>query len=583
VRRRGAAHAGRFATAVAVALVTVSGPTGGLAADVPARCPGDPIDADEVITGSFPDALQGSYVMVPFEVPKGTTAVRVKYCYDEPDDPDATDHTLDLGLYGPRRSPDAEWGPDEFRGWGGSSHPDVTVSPRGFSTRAQYLDDPKGDVPGRTTRGFLPGPIEPGEWAAELGVAAVASTTDGDADGAVAWRLEIAFDDSTVAPRDRYRPAPYSAKPVRPDPGWYAGDLHVHAEHSALGDATMREAFDYAFRPIDRDGAGLDFITLTDYVTPAAWAEIGRYQARHPRHLVIRGSEVITYRGHAQNQASATYVDHRTGPVYALESDGSTTLIREARPAREIFEDVHAGGGWTQINHPTIFPSSNPAFEGLCRGCSWDYSANETDYDEVDAIELGTGPSSLGSGAAAGPNPFLLDALAFWKEILATGAKVSAVASSDSHTAGRTSDALGTPIGTPTTVVFAEELSERGVREAVLDGHTYVKLFGNAGPDLRFTAASGGAPDETAIIGGVVTGESVRFRARVTGATDAVVPPTGDYTLLVEQDGQPVQTFTLDGRTLDVRFDGNGAGRYHLELRRGPLVVAVTSPIYVEP
>jgi hypothetical protein len=80
---------------------------------------------------------------------------------------------LDLGIYEPRSAANELWAEPEFRGWGGSSHPDVIVSSEGFSTEAQYLANPRGNVPGKTTRGFLPGPIRSGEGAVELGVAAV--------------------------------------------------------------------------------------------------------------------------------------------------------------------------------------------------------------------------------------------------------------------------------------------------------------------------------------------------------------------------------------------------------------------------
>jgi hypothetical protein len=183
-------------------------------------------------------------------VPAGTTAVRVKYCYDKPELPTAqSSHTIDLGLYEARRSPGELWGEREFRGWGGSSHPDTTVSAEGFSTEEQYKAAPKGHVPGRTTRGFLPGPISPGQWAVELGVAAVVGREEGDTDGRVAYRVEIELAQDPSFADEPYRPAPYDARPARRGAGWYAGDLHVHAEHSALGDATMRETFDYAFGP----------------------------------------------------------------------------------------------------------------------------------------------------------------------------------------------------------------------------------------------------------------------------------------------------------------------------------------------
>lgn len=106
---------------------------------------------------------------MPFEVPCGKRRSRVKYCFDRPESGGGR-HTLDLGLYEPRRAGSSVWGTGEFRGWGGSSHPDVTVSAEGFSTEAQYTASPRIDPPGKTTRAFLPGPIRPGLWAAELGV-----------------------------------------------------------------------------------------------------------------------------------------------------------------------------------------------------------------------------------------------------------------------------------------------------------------------------------------------------------------------------------------------------------------------------
>src|SRR5215218_7303986 len=181
----------RLLTALAAVIVAL--PAAAQAEGVPSSCPGDPIDVSQVITGEFDTSLQGSYVLVPFDVPAGTTSVRVKYCYDQPQAPANAQlkHTLDLGLYETRSGGAPGFGEQNFRGWGGSSHPDVTITPQGFSTEAQYLAAPKGHVPGRTTRGFIPGSIPSGQWAAELGVAAVVSQADGDADGKVAWRVEI--------------------------------------------------------------------------------------------------------------------------------------------------------------------------------------------------------------------------------------------------------------------------------------------------------------------------------------------------------------------------------------------------------
>ena len=177
-----------------------AGPRGAEAAAAPEQCPGREIKPDRVITGEFGGELEKSYVLLPFQVPAGTTAIRVKYCHDQPDlaPPGVPNrHTLDLGLYGPRA---------EFRGWGGSSHPDVTVSAEGFSTEEQYLADPRVDPPGKTTRAFRPGPIVPGRWAVELGVAAIAGQELGDSDGKVAWRVEIALASDPAFADEPYRP-----------------------------------------------------------------------------------------------------------------------------------------------------------------------------------------------------------------------------------------------------------------------------------------------------------------------------------------------------------------------------------------
>src|SRR5204863_2052054 len=48
-------------------------------------CGGDAIVPTQVIEGTFSSSIEGAYVMVPFDVPRGTTQVRVKYCWDKPE------------------------------------------------------------------------------------------------------------------------------------------------------------------------------------------------------------------------------------------------------------------------------------------------------------------------------------------------------------------------------------------------------------------------------------------------------------------------------------------------------------------
>jgi hypothetical protein len=517
-----------------------------------------------VITGSFGTEQQGAHVMVPFDVPDGVTAVRVKYCYDQPENPvtaSQVKHTLDLGLYEPARG-GALWGEREFRGWGGSSHPDVTVSPQGFSTEEQYKAAPKGHVPGRTTRGYLPGPIPAGRWAVELGVAAVVPREQGDADGRVAWRVEVELATDPSFAAEPYRPAVYDERPARRGPGWYAGDLHVHAEHSALGDATMRETFDYAFGP-----AKLDFITLSDYVAGSGWGEIGRHQGRYPDKLVTRSSEVITYRGHTNNHSSLRYADHRTGPVLEWTPPAPPSLRRAASGPVPIFDAVRGGGGWTQVNHPTIFPSEVPAFAGLCRGCPWDYTDEETDWSRVDAYEVHTGPP----GNEGGANPFTTTAIAEYDRLRRLGLRLAAVGVSDSHNAGRTPNPVTqAPVGTGTTVVGADELSERGIRDAVLAGRTYVKVFGAASPSLSLTLSNDRGRAE---IGGGLAGSTAKLVARVRGGDEA------RRSLVVLRDARTVTTVPVGSDDFEHEMEVSGEGDYRIQVNRGNAVDALTTPV----
>lgn len=516
----------------------------------------------KVVEGTFAEDVEGSYVMVPFRVPRGTTRVNVRLCHDQPESPTSSQvrHTIDLGLYEPRGAKDRLWDRDEFRGWGGSSRPDV------FVTRED------------ATLGFLPGTIPPGRWAAELGVAAVAGQDEGDAGGDVAWRVEILLGRDAADGDERWVPARYRTAPAREGAGWYKGDFHVHAEHSNPDGATMKETFDYAFRA---DGAALDFVSLSDYVTTRHWHEIGRYQRDYPGKLIVRSAEVITYRGHVNNHASVRFADYRTGTIYELRK-GELAELRGPRPARRIFRTIRRAGGWTQVNHPTIFDSSVPGFANVCRGCSWDYSDEETGWKLVDAIEVATGPGGTSSpeGNELGPNPFTPLAIEMWDELRAAGYDVTAVGSSDSHQAGGGNGTTQSPIGEATTVVYASELSERGIRAAVRAGHAYVKMFDPAGPDLRFEARPPGSPT-TAIMGDRLEAGSAEFRAVVTGAAPG--PGSQPRMLLVMRDGTETESVPVTSDDFVHEFTAEEPGDYRVQLMRGSAIEALTNPITLAP
>src|SRR5215207_11715635 len=99
-----------------------------------------------------------------------------------------------------------------------------------------------------------------------------------------------------------------------------------------------------------------------------------------------------------------------------------------------------------------------------------------------------------GAGGQVGPNPFTLTAIAEGDGLRRRGFPLTAVAVSDSHDAGQPDGPTESPIGDGRTVVYADDLSEEGIRRGVQSGHAYVKLFGARSPDLRLDAR---APDGT--------------------------------------------------------------------------------------
>lgn len=542
-----------FVALFALALLTLPGAS---QAAAPASCPGNNGTPTQVVTGTFATEHEGHYVLVPFDVPAHSTKVRVKLCYDQPESPlnSQIRHTLDLGIYDAVQT-DGFHDEEEFRGWGGSSRLNAFVSPDA------------------ATLGFKPGSIPPGKWAGEIGVAAVASQEEGDLTGEVEWRMEIFIGNDPADADQPWQPTPYIDRVVKEGAAWYKGDFHVHAEHSNPNDATMRETFDYAFGPRP-EGAGLDFITLSDYVTDRHWDEIGRFQPDYPNSLIMRSAEIITYRGHINNHDSHTFVDYRTGPIYELRG-GQLVKVRDAQPASRIFDDIHYAGGFTQVNHPTTFPSTVPGFDNICRGCSWEYSDEETDWSKVDSFEVATGPGGFydPDGNEPGPNPFSPAAIEWWDRLNLEGYDITGVGSSDSHNAGE-ENLTQSPIGEATTVVYADELSEDGIHEAVLKGHAYVKFFSSDGPDLRLEAIplQGG---EKVMMGDTLLADVGQFTARVIGGA----PSPQVRSLIVMRDGAPMNAVPVDSNDFTFTFVASTPGDYRLQLERGSATEALTNPI----
>jgi len=574
------------ALAAAAILALLPASASAATCDIPSQAePGFTTAID--VQGDIAASRAGGYLQIPFDVPAGTTAIRVRYSYDQPGDTCTTppspapSNTLDIGLYSPRDPGDTIWDIDESRGWSGSAVRDLAVAQNGFSDEATYEAAPKALVHGRTTRAYRPGPIPAGTWAVELGLAFIVDDPNG-----VHYRVLVETTSSTDWSNAPYSPAGYLTNTPSSVAGWYSGDFHVHGEQEP-GNASLTDTLAEAFGP--QPGASdLDFAMIVDHNNNVQHDNLAGYQTANPQNLIIPGTEVTTYRGHHNNHGKGPFVDFRGGPVLSpapgtpLNANVPDSTLQQTRAAvapAASFAAAKAGGNLTQINHPTIFREA-PSF---CRGCAWGYDPAETDYSKVETIEIQTGPAGIPSSSPAAPNPYTASAIAFYESALATGAHIAAVGSSDDHRGGTGTGPFDSPVGRATTMVFANELSEQGIKAGVRGDHTYVKVFGNDGPDVGFTAAVPGAPSP-AIIGDTIAGPSAQLTATVTGAASVGRP--GSYSLLLLKDGVQVERVPFAGDSFTREFDDTGAGRYSIAVVRTQNAIdyyeVYTSPIWLE-
>ncbi|GAA3131197.1 CehA/McbA family metallohydrolase [Streptomyces rameus] len=315
------------------------------------------------------------------------------------------------------------------------------------------------------TPGYLPGTIEAGTWQIALGPYTVAPQ-------GLSYELTITltYGEQAAAPDPGYPPERAKGR----GRAWYRGDCHLHSWHSD-GRRTPAEIAALA------RAAGLDFINSSDHNTHtshAHWAD-----AAGDDLLVMLGEEITTRNGHvlALGTDPGTFVDWR----YRARDN------RFGRFARQI----RRSGGLVVPAHP----------HATCVGCNWKFG-----FGEADAIEVWNGPYTPDDEVA----------LADWDSMLVAsvrdgGAWIPAMGNSDAH---RDPD----PVGSPQTVVLAEDLTREAIQEGIKAGRSYVAESKNV--SLAFTA-SGGQGGHAGIGGrlAVAPDTPVTVRLEVSGAPRCTV------------------------------------------------------------
>ncbi|MDX9864138.1 MAG: CehA/McbA family metallohydrolase [Anaerolineaceae bacterium] len=357
----------------------------------------------------------------------------------------------------------------------------------------------KGDIalelwvsPDEASEGGVPGAIPAGEWRAQIDIERLGEDVD--------CRLVMYAEFDPVQPAVQLD---YPQVVVRPEPGWYKGELHCHSTESdgKYPVATVVQA------AVD---AGLDFLSLTDHFTNSQWWKLAKLKQQRQIAL-IRSLEITSHQGHANLHGLNEWVD-----VYVDRPDWSMNQAADA---------VHDQQGLFCINHPF---SSDLAWR------SFDFQ-----WERADLMEI---YHNL-EGANNHFHPGL------WDLLLNQGHRIIGVGGTDSHDPFTGTDRLNQVV----TWVYADELSEAGIIAGLRSGRVYI----SRGPELRFTARN--AKGQTVQMGESIKteGEPVSldlqikseeplrlfvFRDGLLFDTDLVEPGSGEWTKWTVVDHHPAET-----------------------------------------
>ncbi|MEU9011006.1 CehA/McbA family metallohydrolase [Streptomyces sp. NPDC048479] len=282
------------------------------------------------------------------------------------------------------------------------------------------------------TPGYIPGPVRAGTWNIALGPYTVSPQ-------GLAYEVTITL---------RYGAPGRTPKPVYPPErakgrgrAWYRGDCHLHSWYSD-GKRTPAEIAALA------RSAGLDFINTSEHNTHSAhahWAD----QAGDDL-LILMGEEVTTRNGH----------------VVALGTDPGTFIDWRYRARDNRFghyaREIRRSGGLVVPAHP----------HATCIGCNWKFG-----FGEADAVEVWNGAYTPDDEVS----------LQSWDNTLVASVRsgrrwTPAMGNSDAH---RDPD----PVGTPQTVVLADDLTREAILDGIRAGRSYVAE--SKAVSLSFSAAGG--------------------------------------------------------------------------------------------
>ncbi len=391
-----------------------------------------------------------------------------------------------------------------------------------------------------------PGAIPAGEWKVLIGVPNIRKGVESH------YTIHVFLSKTGAAAQQPV----ILREPLRSAAGWFRGDLHMHTAHSdgQCPSQTGTMVPCPVFFTVDAAARrGLDFIAITDHNASSQYDAMRELQPYFDKVLLIPGREVTTFQGHINFLGTTDFVDFRLG----------TSAVPDVNT---LLKNADALGALTSINHPEA-PSGE-----ICLGCGW------TPAKPVD-MRLLAGVEAVNGGS----EQYGLSGIPFWNKELNNGCRLTGIGGSDNHRAMQPLDEIGS-IGSPTTVVYARELSTPAILEGIRKGHVFIDLAGTHDRLMDVTASAPGAAQEEEAHAGdeldAARGASVHLSLRVTAAQGGTIrwvedgneiAPGGD-TAISSAEQEFSLDWTSDGNRHWFRAEvTDGAGKLWL----------VDNPVYV--
>jgi hypothetical protein len=237
--------------------------------------------------------------------------------------------------------------------------------------------------------------------------------------------------------------------------GWFRGDFHAHTNHS-----------DGIYSPqalvAMAKELGLDFLTITDHNMLSAFDEL----TEETNLFLLRGIEATLTLGH-YNIFGVTEWHEWLDPLKTWIAPKAMTTELASESIEDLMAEARENGMLNSINHPCMVP--------------WQWQEMSTQLGLVDCLEITNDPTWTNAP------PANKETVRMWTDWLNAGYRITAIGGSDFHGLHIKKEGYNPKLASPTTWVFADELSNAGILRALQQHHAYMSM----GPTVSLTAQVG--------------------------------------------------------------------------------------------